>query len=101
MGGILFDRPKPTAGCSANGEEVNDINISAFVGDKYHLMTQNARHLQAAYTKMHAIFRQLVPKCTPSSGSLHPKCTPTLGSLHQNARQLQAAYTKIPLKAQK
>jgi hypothetical protein len=20
-GGILFDRPKPTAGCSANGEE--------------------------------------------------------------------------------
>jgi hypothetical protein len=28
-GGILFDRPKPTAGCSASGEEVimcTDVN---------------------------------------------------------------------------
>jgi hypothetical protein len=41
----LFDRPKPTAGCSANGEEEEDVNI---LGRSLHTVKKNAKALVAA-----------------------------------------------------
>jgi hypothetical protein len=34
-GGILFDRPKPTAGCSANGEENQTVALWAMTPGRH------------------------------------------------------------------